>query len=78
MPSCARPYLPIQKKEYANFKECTTKIKGCMDDDWCNDLRFAATIAMRKFLSYTSTETNKEDFIDFYADILKRLDDAQD
>lgn len=63
-------------KLYANFKETTTKIKGCMDDDWCNDLRFAATIAMRKFLSYTSTETNKEDFIDFYADILKRLDDA--
>jgi len=63
-------------KMYANFKECCTKIKGCMDDDWCNDLRFAATIAMRHLLKYVSTECNKEDFIDFYADILKRLDDA--
>lgn len=63
---------------YANFKETTTKIKGCMDDDWCNDLRFAATIAMRNFLQYVTADVQKEDFIDFYADILKRLDDAQD
>jgi hypothetical protein len=43
-------------KLYANFKECTTKIKGCMDDDWCNDLRFAATIAMRNFLQYVTAD----------------------
>jgi len=61
---------------YLNFKECCTKIKGCMDDDWCNDLRFAAVICMRKFLEYVTPVCNKEDFIDFYADILKRLDDA--
>lgn len=65
-------------KLYSSFKETCNLIKGTMDDDWCNDLRFAATIAMRRFLQYTASETNKEDFIDFYADILKRMDDAQD
>lgn len=66
------------KKIYTNFGECVKRLQGCLDDDWANDLRWSSLIAMRHFMLYVKTELQKQDFSEFYADILKRLDDAQD
>ena len=65
-------------KMYASFDEIINKLKGVMDDDWNNDLRFASTIALRKFLWYIKEYMHKDDHFKYYAEILKRLDDAQD
>jgi len=66
------------KKMYGNFKDCTQRIKGCLDDDWANDLRWSSLIALRNFMVYVKDDLAQNDFIEFYAEILKRLDDAQD
>jgi hypothetical protein len=64
------------EKMYNSFDEVINKLKGVMDDDWNNDLRFASIITMRKFLLYVKDEMHKDDHFKYYAEILKRLDDA--
>jgi hypothetical protein len=66
------------EKMYNSFDDIINKLKGVLDDDWNNDLRFASTITMRKFLFFMRDELHKDDHFKYYAEILKRLDDAQD
>lgn len=63
---------------YANFTDIINKLKGVLDDDWNNDLRFASTLVFREFLEYVKEYINKEDHFTYYSELLKRLDDAQD
>jgi hypothetical protein len=63
---------------YNSFDDIINRLKGVMDDDWNNDLRFASTITLRKFLLYLKDEMHKDDHFKYYAEMLKRLDDAQD
>jgi hypothetical protein len=66
------------EKMYNSFDDIINRLKGVMDDDWNNDLRFASTITLRKFLLYLKDEMHKDDHFKYYAEMLKRLDDAQD
>ena len=60
------------------FKDIVTKMKNCLDDDWANDLRFAALVLMKNLIVYLQPVLDREDYITVYPELLKRLDDAQD
>ena len=60
------------------FKEILTKMKNCLDDDWANDLRYAALVFIKNMIVYLQPILDREDYITVYPELLKRLDDAQD
>lgn len=49
-----------------------------MDDDWDNDMRFAAVVLVKHILAYIQANFGHEDYTAVYPELLKRLDDAQD
>ena len=53
-------------------------LKNCLDDDWQNDIRFASVVMIRHMLAYLKDTFDREDYIELYPELLKRLDDAQD
>ena len=67
---------PAKLKDY--FSEICKKMSSCLDDDWGNDLRFAAVVFLRKLLVFLTNTADNEDLKTIYPELLKRLDDAQD
>lgn len=67
---------PAKLKDY--FSEICKKMSSCLDDDWGNDLRFAAVVFLRKLLVFLTSTADNEDLKTIYPELLKRLDDAQD
>ena len=61
-----------------NFKELMNVLKGCLDDDWATDQRFAGVVFIRKMIEYLHEEFDAEDYKEIYPELLKRLDDSQD
>jgi dynein assembly factor 5 len=61
-----------------NFKEVMNVLKGCLDDDWATDIRFAGVVFIRKMIEYLHEEFDGEDYKEIYPELLKRLDDSQD
>ena len=53
-------------------------MKSCLDDDWTNELRYAAVILTRKIMERIRDDIEHEVFKEIYPELLKRLDDAQD
>ena len=67
---------PVKMKDY--FGEICKKMSSCLDDDWGNDLRYAAVVFLRKLLLFLKGTADNEDLKTIYPELLKRLDDAQD
>lgn len=65
-------------KLYESDKQIVTALKNCMDDDWANDIRYAAVVFLRQYLAYLKEQYDREDYVAIYPEMLKRLDDAQD
>lgn len=53
-------------------------MKGCLDEDYANDLRFAAVVALRHIIDMIGPLMEEEDHRELYTELIKRLDDAQD
>ena len=49
-----------------------------MEDDWDNDMRFAAVVLMKHILIMIQAKFEYEQYREVYPELLKRLDDAQD
>jgi hypothetical protein len=64
------------KKLYANFRSLLTTLKNSLEDDWANDLRFAAVVLMKHLVRYLADEFDHEDYNLIYVELLKRLDDS--
>ena len=60
------------------LKEIVNQLKSCLDDEWANDLRFAALVFLRHLIQYLQPVMDREDYNTVYPELLKRLDDAQD
>jgi len=60
------------------FNEIVQHMKSCLDDEWANDLRFAALVFVRNLVVYLQPVLDREDYVTIYPELLKRLDDAQD
>ena len=60
------------------FKEIINKFKSLLDDEWANEIRFAALIFIKNLISYRQDDKPHEDYVDVYPQLLMRLDDAQD
>lgn len=67
-----------KEKLYECDKNIMTNLKNCLDDDWANDIRFAAVVFTRHYLPYLKDHLTNEDYNVLYPELLKRLDDAQD
>jgi len=67
-----------EDKLMQNFKILFNTLKVSLEDDWANDLRFAATIMLKRMLSFLGGRFEMEDYKELYTEMLKRLDDAQD
>ena len=65
-------------KMFQNFLEVFAAMKSCLDDDWMNELRFAAILLTRKMMEKCRDDLDHECFKEIYEQLLKRLDDAQD
>ena len=55
-----------------------TVVKNCIDDDWANDLRFAAVVFIKHLIEYLHEKLDSDDYKEIYPELLKRLDDSQD
>ena len=40
------------QKLFQNFHDLFTPLKGCLDDDWNNELRFASVLLVKKVMTY--------------------------
>jgi dynein assembly factor 5, axonemal len=58
------------------FTEIVNKMKGCLDDEWANELRFASLVFTKNLLLYLQGVLTRDDYITIYPELLKRLDDA--
>ena len=58
--------------------EIINKLKSPLDDDWGNDLRFAAVVLLSKIMAFMGEDMDRDGFNEIYPELLKRLDDAQD
>lgn len=58
--------------------EMINKLKSPLDDDWSNDLRFAAVVLLSKIMVFMGKDMEHDGFHEIYPELLKRLDDAQD
>jgi dynein assembly factor 5 len=66
------------KKFHTSFRTLFDALKNCLDDDWVNDIRYAALILVKNIISHSAEEFEHDDFNLIYPELLKRLDDAQD
>ena len=67
---------PVKLKDC--FSEIVKRMTSCFEDDWGNDLRFAAVVFIKKLLAFLKGTIDNEDIKIIYPELLKRLDDAQD
>ena len=65
-------------KLFQNFGDLFLQLKGTLDDDWNNELRFASVLLVKKIMEYIKDEADHEVHRELYEQLLKRLDDAQD
>jgi len=65
-------------KLHQNFMDIFSPLKSCLDDDWMNELRFAAILLTRKIMENIREDIDHDVFKELYEQLLKRLDDAQD
>lgn len=48
------------------FKEIINNFKSCLDDEWANEIRFAALIFIKNLISYLQDGMSHEDYVDVY------------
>jgi hypothetical protein len=70
--------LIAKDKLYSSFNPMMNSLKNCLDDDWQNDIRYFSVVLLKTLISYLSDTLDREDYINIYQELLKRLDDAQD
>ena len=51
---------------------------NCLEDDWENELRWASMVLLKYLLPFLKDVFDREDYIEVYPEMIKRLDDAQD
>ena len=66
------------EKVHESFRPLLNNMKGCLDEDYANDLRFAAVVALRNIIGMIGPMMDEEDHGELYTELIKRLDDAQD
>jgi hypothetical protein len=51
---------------------------NCLEDDWENELRWASMVLLKYLFPFLKNVFDREDYIEVYPEMIKRLDDAQD
>ena len=69
-------YLDDKSKPTRKAVPLMPIIKGCLDDDWANDIRFTAVTFLRHLLEVLHPLFDEEDYKELYPEMLKRLDDS--
>ena len=64
------------EKVHESFRPMLNNMKGCLDEDYANDLRFAAVVALRHIIDMIGPLMEEEDHRELYTELIKRLDDA--
>ena len=60
-----------EDKLYENFGQLFKLLKNSMDDDWDNDMRFAAIVLLKHILIYIQANFQHEDTLEVYPELLK-------
>ena len=63
-------------KFHVSFRTLFDSLKNCLDDDWVNDIRYAALILVKQMIIHSGDVFETDDMNLIYPELLKRLDDA--
>lgn len=66
------------EKLHESYQPLLKLMKNCLDDDYVNDIRFAAVVGCKHIVGYIGHLFEEDDHKEMYTELLKRLDDSQD
>lgn len=60
----------------SRFEKLKPLLQSCSEDDRASDLRFCTTVLFSDFLKYLTEEITRDQLVEFYVQVIARLDDA--
>lgn len=67
-----------EKTLLQSFSSLKPLLQSCSEDDRASDLRFVTTEFYCHFLSFVQNVLSRDQIVEFYVQVIARLDDAQD